>query len=229
MSADAGVLAPQFDDLAQQRGADRFGMWLFLVTEALLFGGLFTGYTVYRIWFPREFAAASSRLNLLIAAVNTLVLLASSLTMALAVHAAKAGTRRTLTRCLALTALLGLGFLGLKVVEYTGDVREHLVPGPRYFRPEEWLAMDPPAQPTRVQLFLIFYYVMTGTHAVHLIVGVGLVGWLLARALRGRLTPARYVQAEVVGLYWHFVDLVWIFLLPLLYLIGTRSPSDLHF
>lgn len=238
------LLAEQFDDLDQQREADRLGMWIFLATELLLFGGLFTGYFAYRAWYAYDFEAASRHLNVLIGAINTVVLLASSLTMALAVHAARSPSPYPLPRggegrvresgrrlplFLALTALLGLAFLVFKAVEYYTDYRDNLVPGTSHFDPAEWTSLEPPVNPARVQLFLMFYYIMTGIHAVHLTVGIGLVGWLLARAVRGPIPPEGYAPVEVIGLYWHFVDIVWIFLLPLLYLSGRHSLQDLHF
>jgi cytochrome c oxidase subunit 3 len=228
MASEHGVLAHHFDNLDQQREAEALGMWLFLTTEVLLFGALFTGYTVYRLAYPHAFEAASGKLNLLIGAINTVVLLTSSLTMALSVWATRAGRQGTLTWCLVLTLLLGLTFLGLKVVEYWTDYVDALVPGLR-FDPEEWLRMDPPVNPRHAALMLTFYYILTVLHAVHMIVGMGLLTWLFYRASKRLLTPERYMAVEVVGLYWHFVDIVWIFLLPLLYLTGTHHLSDLHF
>jgi cytochrome c oxidase subunit 3 len=228
MSLDHSALADQFDDLDQQREADALGMWLFLATEVLVFGALFIAYTVYRLKYAHAFEAASSRLNVLIGSVNTVVLLSSSLTMALAVWATRAGRRRMLKTCLSLTLFFGAVFLGFKVLEYYQDFREALVPGLR-FDPAEWELLRPPANPRHVELMLTFYYILTGLHAVHMVVGMGLLTWLLVRAVRGSLTPQRYMATEVVGLYWHFVDIVWIFLLPLLYLTGTHHLSDLHF
>ncbi len=225
----AGTPAEQFDDLEQQHGAARLGMWVFLATEMLLFGGLFTAYFAYRTWYARDFEAGGEHLNVLIGGINTVVLLTSSLTMALSVHAAETGQGRRLVWCLALTALLGAAFLGLKAYEYYTDYRDNLVPHTTHFRAEEWTRLTPPADPNRVALFLMFYYIMTGIHAVHLTVGIGLVGYLIAAAARGRVPPDRAVSVEVIGLYWHFVDVVWIFLLPILYLTGTHALSDLHF
>jgi cytochrome c oxidase subunit 3 len=229
MPAEAAVLQEQFDDLDQQRDADTLGMWLFLATEVLIFGGLFAGYFAYRCWYSRDFEAVSGKLNILIGGVNTVVLLTSSLTMALSVHFARTGRREALTLCLVLTAVLGTAFMVLKAVEYYGDYRDGLVPQTSTFRPGEWTGMDPPVGPARVQLFLMFYYVMTGLHAVHLTVGIGLVVWLAVRAWHGRIPVERYMDVDVTGLYWHFVDVVWIFLLPMLYLIGTHSLGDVHF
>jgi cytochrome c oxidase subunit 3 len=227
-ATEHGVLAHHFDSLEQQRGAETLGMWTFLSTEVLVFGAMFAGYTAYRIQFPHAFEAASQHLNLLIAAINTVVLLTSSLTMALSVYATRTGKSSMLMTCLFLTALLGCVFMVLKAVEYYTDYVDQLVPG-LAFDPAEWEAHQPPVNPQHVQLMLMFYYIMTGLHAVHLTVGIGLIVWLMIRARQGLLTPTRYIATEVVGLYWHFVDLVWIFLLPLLYLAGTRQWSDLHF
>jgi cytochrome c oxidase subunit III len=214
------VLAHQFDTLPQQREAQALGMWIFLATELLIFGALFTGYVVYRARDPYDFAVASMHLNLPIGALNTLILLTSSLTMALAVHAAQTGRKRALVRCLLLTALLGMAFMAFKAVEYATDYRDQLVPR-LAFDPQQW--RDLSANPNHVQLFLMFYYVMTGLHGVHVMVGIGLIAVMAVLAQRGRFPAENYMPVELTGLYWHFVDIVWIFLLPLLYLIGTRT------
>jgi cytochrome c oxidase subunit 3 len=231
LSTNHAILAHHFEDLEQQRETATFGMWLFLATEVLIFGAIFTCYTVYRIRYAHDFEAASARLNILIGSVNTIVLLSSSLTMALSVHATRVGRQQMLLICLLLTILLGGTFLGFKVLEYYKDYKENLVPV-LAFDPGEWTQVEGeqgPVQPQRVQLMLVFYYIMTGLHAVHMIVGMGLLVWLVIEARRGLLTPVRYMPVEVIGLYWHFVDIVWIFLLPLLYLTGTHHASDLHF
>lgn len=228
MATNHAIVAHQFDDLEQQHAAGRLGMWLFLATEVLVFGALFTGYAAYRSLHSHEFEAASGKLNVLIGGINTVVLLTSSLTMALSVRAAQLGRQHSLVGNLALTAILGTTFMALKAVEYYTDYRDQLVPN-LAFDPAEWTDQQPPADPRYVQLFLIFYYIMTGLHAVHLTVGIGLMIWLIVLANRGRLGPDTYAPVEISGLYWHFVDVVWIFLLPLLYLIGTHSIHDLHF
>jgi cytochrome c oxidase subunit 3 len=215
-----GPLWHHFDDLEHQHETTTLGMWVFLATEVLIFGALFTGYAAYRSWYPASFEAASGHLNVLIGGINTVVLLTSSLTMALAVRSAQLGRRRALVALLILTALLGTAFLGLKAVEYYTDYLESLVPG-LAFNPEEW--RHPPVNPAHVQLFLVFYYVMTGLHAVHLTVGIVIIGVLAVMARRSAFSPEHYTPVEMWGLYWHFVDIVWIFLLPLLYLIGTRT------
>jgi cytochrome c oxidase subunit 3 len=222
MSAEAtGVLAHHFDNIEQQRSAGRLGMWMFLVTELLFFGGIFSAYAAYRIWYPADFEAGSSKLNVWIATINSLLLLTSSLTITLAIYAARQGRREAMLRNLMLTALLGIGFLGFKAVEYSADFEEHLVPGPSFNTSSEFWA--PEVNTQRVQLFFLFYYCMTIIHVIHLAVGIALVLWLYGRARSGWITPERFHVVEVTSLYWHFVDLMWLFLLPLLYLAGTHQ------
>ncbi len=207
------AIAPQFDDAAQQHESAALGMWAFLATEVLFFGGLLTVYTVYRMAHPAAFAEASSHLYTWIGAVNTVVLLLSSWTMALAVHAGAHGERARIIRMLAATMALGLAFLLLKAVEYYLDFHDHLVPG-RAFRPD-WSTNAPAAQ-----MFFILYFILTGMHAAHMLVGVLVVACFVA-VIRTTPSPARHANAlELVGLYWHFVDIVWIFLFPLLYLVA---------
>jgi len=220
VSAKPAALWNHFDDLEHQHATNTLGMWVFLATEVMIFGALFTGYVVYRVKFSASFEAASRRLNLPIGAVNTVVLLTSSLTMALAVRAAHLARQRALVWNLALTALLGTAFMALKAVEYHADYVENLVPG-LAFDPAEWRHGS--VRPDHVQIFLIFYYVMTGLHAVHLTLGIGIIVGLAVLAYRGAFPPEHYTAVEMWGLYWHFVDVVWIFLLPLLYLIGTHT------
>jgi len=207
-------VAHQFDDADQQHEASALGMWLFLITEIMFFGGLFTAYVVYRSAFPAAFHAASKELDIGLGAFNTVVLLTSSLTMALSVRAAQIGKRGMLVVCLLLTIALGLTFLGVKAYEYQHKWHEHLVPGP-YF-----LFHGP--DPTNAQLFFSLYFAMTGLHALHMIIGVGLLGVLTVRGAQGMFSRFYYTPVELSGLYWHFVDLVWIFLFPLLYLLGRH-------
>ena len=184
-TANHSIPAHHFEDLEQQRETETMGMWLFLATEILIFGAIFTGYTINRVRYPRDFEAASAKLNVLIGSINTIVLLSSSLTMVLSVHAARVGRRKMLMTCLTLTLVLGATFLGLKALEYYGDYEDFLVPGLR-FRPGEWTESTPPANPQRVQLMLAFYYIMTGLHAVHMLVGMGLLVWLVLRRAGAR-------------------------------------------
>jgi cytochrome c oxidase subunit 3 len=214
LSENYTVLAHQFDDVEQQTEAATLGIWAFLVTEILFFGGLFTGYAVYRADYPQAFAEASHHLDMLLGAINTVVLLGSSFTMALAVHAAQSGRRQALVAFLLTTIFLGSVFLGIKVVEYGHKFADHLVPGRSFVFP------GPHAQ--QVQLFYSFYFAMTGMHALHMIIGVGILTALVGQAWRNRFSGAYYAPVEITGLYWHFVDIVWIFLFPLLYLIGHQ-------
>jgi cytochrome c oxidase subunit 3 len=204
----------QFDDVEQQYEAASLGMWAFLLTEIMFFGGLFTGYAVYRVAYPEGFVEGSHHLDIVLGGINTAVLICSSLTMALAVHSAQLGERRTLTHFLLLTMLLGLVFLGIKGVEYAHKFEEHLVPGSGF------VAEGPHAP--QVQLFFGFYFSMTGMHALHMVIGIGLLAVLAWQAGRGYFSPAYLTPVELTGLYWHFVDIVWIFLFPLLYLLGRH-------
>ena len=205
-------LAHHFDNLEQQTDATTLGMWVFLVTEVLFFGGLFLVYTVYRSWYPDAFIAASHDLDVTLGTINTAVLITSSLTMALAVHAAQVGRRKALMLFLVATMILGGIFLGIKSVEYYHKFVEHLVPGPAFQFEKEHLR--------HAQLFFSLYFLMTGLHALHMIIGFGIMAFMLWWAWRGTITKDYYSPIEISGLYWHFVDIVWIFLFPLLYLIG---------
>lgn len=230
------VVAHQFDDLQQETEADTLGMWTFLATEVLFFGGMIAGYTVYRStywWAWRNASVVVDNLRFLglsSGAWNTAVLLTSSLTVALAVRAAKMGNQRQLLIHLILTILLGLGFLGIKACEYTHEAHEGVWPGQSVFHPDKD-SMDQlhiaarehglyfPALLREFRLFWCFYFFMTGIHALHMIIGIGVFTYLLIQSKRGRYTPLKHAQVEISALYWHFVDLVWIFLFPLLYLV----------
>jgi cytochrome c oxidase subunit 3 len=210
----AHPLAHQFDDESQQRRAVTLGMWAFLVNEVMFFGGLFCTYTVYRVVFPTAFHDGSEHLDVTLGALNTAVLIASSFTMALSVWSAERGRRRLLLGALAATLVLGSVFLAIKGVEYHEKWVDHLVPGPAF----AWPGRDP----RHVQIFFSLYFAMTGFHALHMVIGLGLLVWLARDGRRGRFGPAYSAPVEIVGLYWHFVDIVWIFLFPLLYLIGRH-------
>ena len=207
-------LKHHFDDLGQQREAATLGMWLFLSTEVLFFGGLFTAYMLYRVWYPETFGAASRTLDIWLGSVNTLVLITSSLTMALAVEASALGRRRSLILFLLLTMTLGATFLVIKGFEYHHKWVEHLVPGP-YFR------FDGP-DPVHAQIFFSLYFALTGLHALHMVVGLSILTVIVIMAVRGRFTLEWNTPVEISGLYWHFVDIIWIFLFPLLYLIDRH-------
>lgn len=217
-------LEEQYHDLDQQHRTADFGMWLFLATEVMFFGTLFVALNVYRYLYPIPFERASERLNWIIGGINTVVLLVSSLFMALAVHAAQVGRRRMLLTCLSLTAALGVLFLVFKGFEYYEDYREHLIPNQTNFVTAEWIdeyGLRPDDVP-RVKIFLTLYWVMTSLHGLHVLIGIAAVSVMFWLARRGLFSPEYYTPVEVTGLYWHFVDLVWIFLLPMLYLLGTH-------
>ena len=208
-------LQHHFESMAQQKDAASLGMWIFLVTEILFFGGLFLAYTIYRWQNARAFAHASLHMDIALGTVNTAVLIFSSLTMAMAVHSAATGRRKPLIGFLVATMALGAAFLGIKAVEYTDHFHHHLFPGPGFHYPV-------PADSRAAELFFSLYFAMTGLHALHMIVGLGILTTLLVLARRGRFTAAYHTPVEISGLYWHFVDIVWIFLFPLLYLIGRH-------
>ncbi len=209
------ALRRHFDDMTQQHEAGNLGMWVFLVTEILFFGGLFAGYTIYRSLYLAGFEAGSRLLDVRLGATNTAVLIGSSLTMALAIRAAQTGKRNAQVMFLILTMLLGAAFLGIKFAfEWRHDSAEHLIPGFGFTYEGSYASS--------VQLFFCFYFFMTGLHALHMIIGIGILSVLTVLAARRRFSPAYYSPLEVSGLYWHFVDIVWIFLFPLLYLIGGR-------
>jgi len=217
--------AHQFDDADQQSKAGSLGMWVFLATEVMFFGGMFGAYTVYRSHLFSAFEAGSHLLDVRFGATNTAILIGSSLTMALAVHASQTGKRKALMAYLVATMLLGAAFLGIKFTfEWSRDYVEHLIPGFGFAPEGDNLEIINRLGPTvpHVQLFFCFYFFMTGMHALHMIIGVGLFSTLAFLAWRGKYTPEYYTPIENAGLYWHFVDIVWIFLFPLLYLIGGR-------
>ena len=295
-------LQHQFEDMKQQEESVSIGMWMFLVQEIMFFGGLFTAYLVFRSRFPLAFAEASNHLNAFWGGLNTLVLIVSSLTMALAVFYAQKGNRNMQVIMIVLTMLFGATFLGVKVIEYTDKYNSGLVPvtgwnkkikdtgeqhagepvgkqaafaipiieiraeaasaagesqevhpnpkgefqwhygkqvfdyavekerttGKAYLTEAERVgyfsngAFDPNKYRDKIRIFYYIYFVMTGLHALHMIVGLGLMAWLLWAAFRGSFGPEYFAPVEMSGLYWHFVDIVWIFLFPLLYLLGRH-------
>jgi len=204
-------LQHHFDSLEQQHEAATLGMWMFLITEVLFFGGLFLAYMLYRIWYPEAWAEGSYQLNLMLGTINTVVLIGSSLTMALAVRSAQTGGQRATVVWLILTMLLGLVFLIIKYFEYAEQFEHHHVPGHNF-------AFPGPHSP-QVQIYFSLYFLMTGLHATHMLIGFGLLSVISWMAHKKRFSPAWYTPVEMSGLYWHFVDIVWIFLFPLLYLV----------
>jgi cytochrome c oxidase subunit III len=251
---DEPILEVQFDDLEQQHDSSMMGMWLFLSTEVLFFGGLITAYVVYRSTSVREFELASRHMAVWLGFLNTVILLGSSLTMAMAVRASQLRQHRELIMYLGLTMALGASFLGVKAVEYTEEFRERLFPGKNFgdkaveypeehrehLVPGDYLrvhesdaeafeqaAQDPDPRnrlnPGRYQMFFVLYFFMTGLHAIHLIIGIGLVGIMAYLSYHRWFSGGGATQIEVTGLYWHFIDIVWVFLYPLLYLINVHS------
>jgi cytochrome c oxidase subunit 3 len=190
----------------------KFGMWLFLATEILLFGGLFASFAIFRWMYLDEFHKASEHLDWKMGATNTLVLLFSSLTAALAVLAAQKGDNKKVTNYLIVTIACGFGFLIIKYFEYSAKYHHGLFPGTEGFNSPEF------SQAYRC--FFGLYYCMTGLHALHVILGMGLLSWVLNKSRKNRFSPDYYTPVEVGALYWHLVDLIWIYLFPLLYLVG---------
>lgn len=245
----AAHLAHHFDSLQQQYDSARLGMWIFLVTEVLFFGGLFCAYAIYRANSPEVFVDGHRFLDKPLGAANTVVLIFSSLTMAMAVRAAQLGRRRALVGLLAVTLACGLIFLGVKFVEYKHKWDHRMVPGqariaswfspaaprdaPQGFRPDETYVKEHLAGAGYEDLsqaalagyvrnlarFMGIYFSLTALHALHVAVGIGVIFWILLGAMRGRFGRRYFTPVDMVGLYWHLVDLIWIYLFPLLYLI----------
>jgi cytochrome c oxidase subunit 3 len=205
-------VAHHFDSADTQFAANKLGIWLFLVTEILLFGGMFLAFAVFRGWYFDAFVEAHHHLDKVMGAVNTVALITSSLTMALAVRAAQRGAKTETTVLLAATIALACVFLVIKFFEYSHKFEHGLLPG-RFFHAEGFLHPE-------ARIFFGIYFMMTGVHGLHVAIGIGLITWALVRARRGEFSSRYYAPVEGVGLYWHLVDLIWIYLFPLLYLIG---------
>jgi len=214
------ALQHHFADMEQQQETSTFGMWMFLLTEIMFFGGLFCAYLVYRSSYYQAFVEGSQKMDIRWGATNTAVLICSSLTMALGVRAAQTGQKKLMVGLLLLTILFGLGFLGIKGIEYHEHWEHHEFPGPNFHF--ETIDKHPPVDPQHTEIYFSLYWAMTGLHATHMVIGVGLVAWIVIAGLRGAYTPSYFTPVEIVGLYWHFVDLVWIYLFPLLYLISKK-------
>lgn len=274
-ATDHGLVHHYFDDADQQREAHSLGMWSFLVTEVMMFGGLFFAYTLYRGMFHAAFVQGSRSLDTALGTGNTFVLLFSSLTMAMAVHSAQERNRKALVGYLIATIILGASFLGIKAVEWTKDYNEGLVPVLSW-HPEEWhekgtaetgaaasapgqtpysahvgdvhgmapdvtrsgvsgnVSEEMPAEAgqaaggaatNHVMMYFILYFCMAGLHAIHMIIGLAIVGTMTWMAHKGRFTNGNDQPIEIIGLYWHFIDIVWVFLFPLLYLVGGFHPG----
>ena len=209
-------LAHHFHDMAQQNAANKFGMWLFLVQEMLFFAGLFMAYIAFRWLYPETWLEVAEQLDKTLGGLNTVILLASSLTMALAVRSAQTNDQKKLQWFLLATLAGAFGFLTIKFFEYSHKIHVGLLPG-KYFHGEELTGA--PAAEFAPQLFFSIYFMMTGVHGLHVVIGIGVIFWLYLRARRGDFNPENYSAVENVGLYWHLVDLIWIFLFPLLYLV----------
>jgi cytochrome c oxidase subunit III len=233
MTPDAHAASPRlqhhFDTMAQQKEAATLGMWVFLVTEIMFFGGMFAAYLIFRMWYYDGFVAASRELDLVLGGINTAVLIGSSLTVALGVHAAQTGRQKQLVTCLVLTGVLGLAFLVIKYFEYSSKFDLHaahhgasmirLFPGAGIFEVTGEYA--PIA--SQMRLFMVLYFALTGMHALHMIIGVVILAVITWMAAKGEFGPKWYSPVEIFGLYWHFVDIVWIFLFPLLYLVNRHG------
>ena len=246
------ALAHQFDSMAQQQDASTFGMWVFLLTEIMMFGGLFTAYLIYRLKYYPAYVAGSTSISVSWGFANTLVLIGSSFTMAMAVYTAQKGLRKQQMVYLVLTMVLGAAFLGVKAKEYYDKWEECHIPGQIIGKgfnawggcsvnnkslgniAEEIVTRAKEAGRTvpevsaeqtakQTEIFFSFYFAMTGLHAFHMVIGLGLLTWLLLRAKRGEFGPEYFTPMELGGLYWHFVDIVWIYLFPLLYLISRTG------
>jgi len=241
-----GELYGQFKTLEQQKDSASLGMWIFLITEVMFFGGIMLAYTINRHTYFAAFAMGSNTLDLNLGGFNTIVLLASSFTMAMAVWSAQVGKKQLISLFLLITIVLGFVFFGVKYIEYSQKFHHHLIPGRNFditycvnnpakcedVNPEELNAereelakafqVDPDLN-SHAQLYYSAYFGMTGLHALHMVIGAGLLLWLLKLSLAGRFTPQYNNPVDMVGLYWHFVDIVWIYLFPLLYLIDRHK------
>ncbi len=230
-------LAHQFDDLRQQKEAATLGMWTFLATEVMFFGGVMLAYAVYRGKYAEAFAIGSRLEVWWIGFINTGVLLCSSLTMAIAVYNANRGLGSKTARYLVMTVLLGIVFMGIKGYEYAHIYNEHLLPGNSFDQPSpdatagqiaDFEHKFPDSLRNGGRIFFSFYFIMTGIHATHMIVGIPIILLIAWKAKKGTYTTRYYDPVENIGLYWHFVDIVWIFLYPLLYLIDLSSHTGMH-
>jgi len=227
-------LRHHFNSTEQQADASNFAMWLFLLTEVMFFGGLFTAYLIYRNWYYPAFVSGSHQLNVIWGTTNTFVLILSSFTMAMGVWCAETRRRRGLVLCLSLTLVLGLAFLGIKTVEYREKIEKHHVPGTHYSigafldpahdeaasaAGDKPLALD---MARHTEVYFSLYFLMTGMHALHMIIGIGILVFMIVRARAGAYTAGHVTMVENFGLYWHFVDIIWIYLFALLYLISRH-------
>jgi cytochrome c oxidase subunit 3 len=206
-------VAHHFESADQQFESNRMGVWLFLVTEVLFFGGLFCAFAVFRSWYFEGFVEAHLKLDKVMGALNTLVLITSSLTMALAVRAAQVSNKKFADVMLWITLICAGVFMVIKYGEYSHKFHDGLLPGGSF-------SAEGFADPQGAGIFFAVYFMMTGVHGTHVLIGMGLILWLIIRNRKGHFSSRYYSPVENVGLYWHLVDLVWIYLFPLLYLVG---------
>jgi len=202
-----------FVDAEQEFRSNKFGFWLFLATEILLFGGLFVAYIIFRSMYPEMFHEAHNHLNRTMGATNTVVLICSSLSMALAVRAAQTGMRTRQIALLVFTLLCAVTFMVIKFFEYKAKIEHGYLPG-------YWYTPHFPGDPVNGNIFFGLYFMMTGLHGIHVLAGMAAITWVLVRAAKGHFSPSYYTPVELTGMYWHLVDLIWIYLFPLFYLIG---------
>lgn len=212
MSTDKHHHAHHFDNAEHEYLSSKEGVWLFLTSEILMFGGLFVGYLIYHHLYPQVFHEGSKHLDWRLGALNTVVLLFSSLTMVLGVHYSQVNQKSKAVGALAITILCGAIFMVVKYFEYSHKIHEGLLPGTWYTADKHGL--------DNIGLYFSFYFMMTGLHGIHVLGGMCLILWVLLRARKGEFSSAYYTPVEGVGLFWHLVDLIWIFLFPLLYLVG---------
>jgi len=205
-------LQHHFSDVEQQRESAKLGMWFFLLTEVLTFGGLFCAYAIYRSWYPEMFSIAHRELNVTMGTINTVVLITSSLTMALAIRSMQLNNKGMTQLMLFLTILLAATFMVIKYFEYTHKIHVGQLPGKYYFF--EGIDANNP------HIFFSIYFAMTGLHGLHVLIGIGVIAWLMIRTSKNEFSSEYYTPIEMTGLFWHLVDLIWIFLFPLFYLIG---------
>ncbi|MDA3875277.1 MAG: cytochrome c oxidase subunit 3 [Kiritimatiellae bacterium] len=216
-----------FDSMEQQTQSTLLGIWLFMAQEILFFGGLFACYAIYRLIYPQAWALGAASQNVWLGMINTIVLIGSSVAIVFAVHAARYNQRWQVMKWFALTLLLGTVFFGIKSIEYGGKWNHHMVPGLRWddghalhtIQEHAPAGMEVTELPKGIQLYYSLYFVMTGMHALHMVIGFGLAIWIMIKNARGCFNSEYYPHIEYFGLYWHFVDIVWIFLFPLLYLV----------
>ncbi len=204
--------AHHFNNAEHEFNTSMFGVWCFLLTEILMFGGLFVGYFIFHNLYPDMFAEGASHLDWRYGATNTLVLLMSSFTMVLSIYYARKNNTKMISWCLFITLLCAIAFMGIKYIEYSHKIHEGLLPGELFSYAH--------AEAANLGLYFSFYFMMTGLHGSHVLVGMGLITWILIRARRGEFNEHYYTPVEGVGLFWHLVDLIWIYLFPLLYLVG---------